>query len=226
MPNSYYYFESSEVSHERLLLEIELLKQLQEIDLLHNLNWKFYDTFTLKIFLQAGIYEVNDELIQRYRNNSNEFEQYNFIFQCIQKHEISSINENFKQQQQQQQISFIIILNIIFIIICFLFIIGLFIYEYNDQYYLLKLLDHPLTTKRRQLSFTDDLLIILLTFITSIILGCIIIATRFNRKIILFGIITLFIIIILLIKKVHQIIIFLFTYREIRWPMLYDYMYS
>ncbi|CAF1201376.1 unnamed protein product [Rotaria sordida] len=225
MPNSYYYFESSEVSHERLLLEIELLKQLQEINLLHNLNWKFYDTFTLKIFLQAGIYEVNDELIQRYRNNSNEFEQYNFIFQCIQKHEISSINENFKQQQQQQ-ISFIIILNIIFIIICFLFIIGLFIYEYNDQYYLLKLLDHPLTTKRRQLSFTDDLLIILLTFITSIILGCIIIATRFNRKIILFGIITLFIIIILLIKKVHQIIIFLFTYREIRWPMLYDYMYS
>ncbi|CAF3210505.1 unnamed protein product [Rotaria sp. Silwood2] len=226
MPNSYHYFESGEVSHERLLLEIELLKQLQQANLLNNLDWKLYDTFSLKIFHQIGIYEVNDELTQRYRNNSNEYEQYNFISQCIQKHEISSINENFKQQQQT---SLIIILNTIFIFICLLFIIGFFIYEYikyDHKYYLLKLLNHPLTTKRRHLSFTDDLSIILLTFTSSIILGCIIIATRFNRKIILFGIFALLIIVLLLIKKGQQIITILLTYRELRWSMLYDYMYS
>ncbi|CAF3936160.1 unnamed protein product, partial [Rotaria sp. Silwood1] len=48
MPNSYHYFESNEISYERLLLEIELLKQLQEINLLKNLDWKFYDTCALK----------------------------------------------------------------------------------------------------------------------------------------------------------------------------------
>ncbi|CAF1020615.1 unnamed protein product [Rotaria sp. Silwood1] len=225
MPNSYHYFESNEISYERLLLEIELLKQLQEINLLKNLDWKFYDTYALKIFFQAGIYEVNDELLQRYRNNSNEFEQYNFISQCIEKYQISSINENFKQQQT----SLIIILNIIFVFICILFVIGLFTYEYikyDHQHSLFKLLDHPLTSKRRHLSFTDDLLLILLTFTSSIILGCIIIATRYNRKIILFEIFALFIIIILLIKKNHHIIIFLLTYRELRWSTLYDYMYS
>ena len=225
MPNSYHYFESGEVSHERLLIEIELLKQLKQADLLDNLDWKSYDTPALRLFLQAGIREVNDELIQRHRNTSNEFEQFDFISQCIQKHQISPIKDNFKQQKT----SLILILNTIFIFISLFSVIGLFIYEYikyNHQHRLLKSLDRPLTSKQRHLSFTDDLPIILLTFASGIILACIIVATRYSRKLIVFGIFALIIIIILLIKKGHEIITFLSKYRELRWPMLYDYMYS
>ena len=226
MPNSYHYFESGEVSHERLLLEIELLKQLQEANLLHNLDWKSYDTSALSLFVQAGIQEANDELTQRHVNHTTKFEQFDFIQQCIRKHQISpSIKNNLKQQQTPLTL----ILNSIFIIICLLFVIGLFIYEYiksNHQHHFLQSLDHPLTAKRRHLTFIDDLPIILLTFTSGVILGCTIFATRFSRKIILFGIFALLITIVLLIKKSHQIITFLSKYRELRWPMLYDYIYS
>jgi len=225
MPTRYHYFESGEVSHERLLLEIELLKQLQQANLLQNLEWNSYDTSALRIFLQAGIREANDELSQRYINNSNKIEQYDFIHRCIEKYQKSPIRENFKQQR----FSFPLILNTIFIFIGLSFVIGLFIYEYitfNHQHHLFTSLNHPLTTKRRHLSFTDDLPVILLTFTCAIILGSTMIATRFSRKIILFGIVALLSIITVLIIKCHQIIIFLSKYRELRWPMLYDYMYS
>jgi hypothetical protein len=193
MPNRYHYFESGEVSHERLLLEIELLKQLQQANLLQNLDWNSYDTSALKIFLQAGIREANDELSQRYINNSNKVEQYDFIHQCIEKHQKSPIEENFKQQR----FSFPLILNIIFILICLFFVIYEYI-KFNHQHHLLTSLDHPLTTKRRYLSFTDDLSVIVLTFTCAIILGSTMIATRFSRKIILLGIVALLIIIIFL----------------------------
>jgi hypothetical protein len=225
MPNAYHYFQSGEVSHERLLLEIEVLKQLRDADLLQDMNWNAYDTPALKLFHRSGIEEVNKELIRRYGNHSNQFEQCDFIQQCIRKHQRSRIKENFKQQR----ISFPLVVNIIFIFICLFFVIGLFIYEdmkFHHQHHLFKSLDHPLTTKRRQLTFTDDLTIILLTFTSAIILGSIIMATRASRKIILLGIIAFLMIIIFLFIKCRQIITFLAKYRELRWPMLYDYMYS
>jgi hypothetical protein len=225
MPNSYHYFESGEVSQERLALEIELLKQLQDANLLQNLDWNEYDTSALRLFHQAGIREVSQELTRRYGNQPKKCEQNDFIEQCIRKHRIYSIKDNFKQQR----ISFPLILNIIFILICLSSVIGLFIYQYikfNHQHHLIKSLDRPLTTKRRHLSLTDDLPIILLTFTCALILGSSIIATRFSRKIILFGIFVLVIIIIFLILKVHQMITFLSKYRELRRSMLYNYMYS
>ncbi|CAF1923059.1 unnamed protein product [Rotaria magnacalcarata] len=225
MPNPYHYFESGEISPERLLLEIELLKELKKADLLYNLDWASYDTHALKCFLDAGIEEVKEELTQRFRAKTNDFKQYDFICQSIQKHQVSPIGENFKKQQ----ISFTVIFNTIFIFICIFFVIGLFTYEYikiDHQHHLLKSLDHPLTAKQRRLSFANDLSIIFLAFASGISLGCIIIATRFRRKIIILGIVTLCIIMILVTRKIHQIITFLSTYREIRWPMLYDYMFS
>lgn len=225
MPNPYHYFESGEVSHERLFLEIELLKQLQDANLLQNLDWNAYDTSALKLFHQAGIREATKELTRRYGNQPNECEQYDFIEQCVRKHRIYPVMENFKHQR----ISCPLILNIIFILVCLSSVIGLFIYQYikfNHQHHLIESLDRPLTTKRRHLSFTDDLSVILLTFTCALILGSSIIATRFSRKIILFGIFALVIIILFLILKVHQMITFLSKYRELRWPMLYDYMYS
>ncbi|CAF1351771.1 unnamed protein product [Adineta steineri] len=225
MPNSYHYFESSEVSHKRLFLEIEILKELQQAGLLHNLEWNSYDTIALNLFIQAGIQEANDELSRRSVNHSYDFEQLNFIDQCIQKHQTSpSINEQFKQQK----ISLPLIFNGIFIFLCLSFIIGFLIYEFikfNHQHPLIKSLDHSLTTKRRYLSFTDDLLLILITLTSAIILGSIIIATRFSRKIILLAIVLLVITVSLLIMKSYQIIIFLLKYRELRWPALYDYLY-
>ena len=226
MPNPYYYFESGEVSYERLLLEIELLKRLKCTDLLHHLNWKFYDTTALKIFLQVGIDEVIPELTRRFRHDSNEFEQLNFIYQCIQKYQVDPIKENFKHKQPT---SLILILDTIMIFICLFFVIGLSIYEFiqfDSRHHLLKSLDHPLTARRRHLSITDDLSVILLTFASSLLVGFIIFATRFSQKIILFGTITLFVIIILLVQKNYQLIIFLSTYRELRWAKLYDYLYS
>lgn len=225
MPNPYHYFESGEVSQERLALEIELLKQLQEIDLLQNLDWSAYDTAALRLFHQAGIREASNELIRRDGNYSNEVEQSDFIEECIRKHQVLPSRENFKQRG----ISLPLCLNMIFIFICLVFVIGLFIYQYikfNHQHPLFQSLDRPLTTKRRHLLFTDDLPVILLTFTCAMILGSIIIATRFSWKIILFGIVVMVIVILFLIIKVHQIISFLSKYRELRWPMLYDYMYS
>ena len=156
MPNSYHYFESGEVSQERLDLEIELLKQLQEANLLKNLNWNEYDTSALRLFHQAGIRDVSKELIQRYGDQPKECEQNDFIEQCIRKHRLSPIKGNFKQQR----ISFPLILNILFIFICLSSVLGLFIYQYikvNHQHHFTESLDRPLTTKRRHLSFTDDL---------------------------------------------------------------------
>lgn len=220
MPNNYHYFESGEVSDERLLLEIQLLKQLQKENLLENLDWKSYDTFALEIFSKEGIREVNNEI-------SKSIEYNHFIQQCIIKHEKSIIKENF--QQKQQRFSLPLIINIIFIFICLFFVIGLFIYEYihyNHQHPLFNSLEHPLTTKRRHLLFTDDLSIILLTFTTTLILTSTIIATGLNKKIILFAIILILIIIIYLIIKGHQILTFLSKYRELRWTIVYDYIYS
>jgi hypothetical protein len=223
MPNSYHYFESGEVSYERLLLEIELLKQLQEADLLDDLDWTLYDTSALVLFVQSGIREANHELSLRHTNHSDDFQQkskqYHFIYQCIRKHQTSQIKEKLKHQS----ISWHLI--IIFIFICLAFVIGLYI-KFDHQHRLLTSLAHSLTAKRRHLSFTNDLPIILLTFASAIVLGCTIAATRFSRKIILVGIFALLLIVILLIKKAHHIITFLSTYRELRWPMLYDYMYS
>jgi hypothetical protein len=219
MPNSYHYFESGEVSQERLDLEIELLKQLQEANLLKNLNWNEYDTSALRLFHQAGIREVSKELIQRYGDQPKECEQNDFIEQCIRKHRLSPIKENFKQQR----ISFPLILNILFIFICLSSVLGLFIYQYikfNHQHHFTESLDRPLTTKRRHLSFTDDLSVILLTFTSVLILSSSIIATR------VFGIFAFAIIIALLIFKVHQVITLLSEYRELQWPKLYNYMYS
>lgn len=218
MPNNYYYFESSEISYERLILEIQLLKQLKEKNFLQNLQWNAYDTPALKLFLQEGIDEVKYELSQRFRNHSKKSEYDDFIKYSIENYRSSSY-------LSQQTFSFPFIVNIIFISICLFSIIGLFIYQYNYEDNSFNILKHPLTTKQRQLSFLDDLSIILLTFTTIMILALIILARRLNKKLILFGIILLAIIIIYLIIKYYLIIRFLSTYRELRWPMVCDYIY-
>ncbi|UJR09482.1 hypothetical protein I4U23_013720 [Adineta vaga] len=213
MPNTYHYFESGEVSYERLSLEIEILKQLQKANLLHNIHWNWNK-------------DAKNELTHRHNHRRKNVKQLNFIKQFIHQYrQSSSINEHIGKKKTLLPLIF----NIGFLIVCLLFIIGLFVYEYiqfNHQHHLLKTLDYPLTAKRRQLSFTDDLFIILLTFTSCIILTCIIIATRFNRYIILFGFFTLIILIILLIAKVSYVVTFLSKYREIRWPDLYDYLHS
>ena len=225
MPNSYRYFESSEVSKERLDLEIELLKHLQEINLLENLDWSEYDTSALRQFHQAGIKEATNEFLRRQGNDSKKFLQYNFIQECIAKYRKAPVEEKL----QQRYISFVLIISIFFISICLSSVISLYIYEYikfNHQHQLFTTLNHPLTTKRRYLSFTDDLSVILLTCTTIIITYSIILATRLNRKIILFGIVALILVISFIIIRSYQLITFLVQYRELRWSMIYDYMYS
>ena len=225
MPNPYRYFESGEVSLERFALEIELLKQLQDVNLLHNLDWGAYDSAALRQFQQAGVCEAGQELMRRQGHCPTKVEQAGFIEECIRKHRTSIIDENLKQQR----FSLPLCLNMIFVLICLIFVIGLFVYQYikfNHQHPLFQSLDRPLTTKRRHLSFTDDLPILLLTFACAIILGSTIIATRFSRKMILLGIFLLVGVIVFLIVKLNQIVSFLSKYRELRWPKLYYYMYS
>lgn len=217
MPNSYRYFESGEVSLDRFIIEVELLKELKKFDLLNGIDWSFYDTQALKIFLQAGIDEVNYELNRRYRKGSKEC---NVINLCVQKHRTE---KNFKKQN----VSFIIIFNTMFVIISVLFLIGFFIYEYRKfDNHLFKTFDHPLTAKRRHLSFVDEFSIILLALTSGMILSYIIKTTKFSRKLILLGMVAFIIIILLVMRKTYQIVSFLSTYRELRWSMLYDYMYS
>lgn len=225
MPNPYRYFESGEVSLERLTLEIELLKQLQDVNLLHHLDWNAYDSAALQQFQQAGIHEAGQEFMQRQGISRRNIEHVEFIEECLRRHRTSPIEETF----QRQKCSLPLGLNMIFVFICLTFAIALFVYQYikfNQQHPLFQALDRPLTTKRRHLSFTDDLPILLLTFVCAIILGSTMIATRFSRKIILLGIFVLIVVVFFLIIKLNQIVSFLSKYRELRWPKLYDYMYS
>ena len=225
MPNPYHYFESAEVSVDRFALEIQLLKQLQNVNLLHDLDWSAYDTAALRRFQQVGIDEAGEELMRRQGSRPKQVKQLDFIESCIRKHRESPMKETLKRQKMF--LSFY--LNMIFVFVCLISVIGLFVYQYiafNRQHPLFQSLDRPLTTKRRHLSFTDDLPILLLTFACAIILASIIIATRFSRKMILLGVLVLVMILVLLIVKLHQIVSFLSKYRELRWSKLYDYMYS
>ncbi|CAF1442732.1 unnamed protein product, partial [Didymodactylos carnosus] len=136
MPNEYYYFESDEVSIDRLQLEIELLKQLQASNLLSGIEWKQYDTKALKLFVKNGIKEAHDELKLRQIDNPAEL------------------------RRKYEDLDFVR---------------RLYIYEYlmiDRQNYLLRPLDKPLTSKRRRLSSTDDIPIILLTFCTLVSSAC------------------------------------------------------
>ncbi|CAF0954788.1 unnamed protein product [Adineta ricciae] len=223
MPNSYHYFEAGEVSLQRIQLEIEILRQLQEANLLYDIDWGAYDTVALKLFVQAGINEVKNELDRRQTQQITSFEQVNFIKLSVQRSFVKQ--EDF----QSKSSSVILILNTVLIIFCILSIGGLLLYEYvhfNDEHRLFMTLDYPLTAKRRQLSFTDNLSIILLTFTSYLVVSYVITATRLNRKLILFGILTLLIVILFLIRKVYQVMTFLSKHREIRWANLYDYLNS
>lgn len=229
MPNCYHYFESGEISSDRFLVEIELLKQLQAVDLLHDLDWTSYDTPALISFVQAGINEAKDELRLRRTDQTNPSEerqaQEDFIDRCLERHRQSPIDPSYPHER----ISRHMMVNIVFILVSLIFLVGFFIYEYvrfNGHHPFMFTLNRPLTTQRRHLSFTDDLFVILVAFSSVLILGCIIATTRVSRKTILVEIVAFFIVVLLLIGKVQQIIRFLSMFREQPSARLYAYMYS
>ena len=229
MPNCYHYFESGEVSSDRFLIEIELLKQLQTAGLLHDLDWTSYDTPSLISFVQAGINEAKDELTWRRTDHANASEerqaQEDFIDQCLERHRQPPIDQNYPHEE----ISRHMIVNVVFVLVGLTFLLGFFIYEYvrfNGHHPFMFTLHRPLTTQRRHLSFTDDLFVVVVAFSSGLILGCIIATTRVSWKMILLEIVAFFIIVLLLIGKVQQIIRFLSMFREQPSSRLYAYMYS
>ena len=229
MPNSYHYFESGEVSSDRFLIEIELLKQLQTADLLHDLDWTSYDTPALISFVQAGINEAKDELALRHTDHGNVSEerqaQEDFIGQCLERHRQTLIAQNYPDKR----ISRHMIVNIVFVLVSLIFLLGFFIYEYvrfSGHHPFMLTLHRPLTTQRRHLSFTDDLFVVVVAVSGGLILGCIIATTRVSRKMILLEMFAFFIVVLLLIGKVQQIIRFLTMFREQPSSRLYAYMYS
>ena len=218
MPNSYRHFESGEVSRERLRLEIELLKNLQRADLLHDLDWTLYDTPARILFVEAGLHAVHGGYSKEPIRRLN---QTIFIQHCLRQHPRSFDDGGAKQQR----VSRLFMIHLIFLLVSLVFLIAFAIY--NDvRPPLLASLDAPLTSKRRHLSFTDDLVVVLLAAASGIALGCVMVATRFRRRIVLLGIFLQLIMIVLLIAHVDRIARFLSRYRERRWPLLYDYMYS
>ena len=218
MPNSYRYFESGEVSHERLRLEMELLTSFQRADLLHDLDWTSYDTPALILFVEAGLHAPHRESSKEPVRRSN---QTAYIQHCLQHHPRSIDNGSAKRQR----VSRLLIINLICLLVCLVLLIALAIYNHARPP-LLAPLDAPLTSKRRHLSFTDDLVVLLLVAASGIALGCVMVATRFSRRILLLGIFLQLILIVLLITHVDRVTRFLSRYRELRWPLLYDYMYS
>lgn len=226
MPNCYHYFESGEVSSGRLLIEIELLKQLQTAGLLHDIEWTSYGTPALISFVQAGINEAKDELTSRRTDYSEERQaQEDFIDQCLERHRQSPIDQRYSHER----ISRHMIVNVAFVLVGLTFLLGFFIYEhvrFNGHHPFMFTLNRPLTTQRRHLSFTDDLFVVVVAFISGLILGCIIATTRVSRKMILLEIFAFFIGVLLLIGKVQQIIRFLSMFREGPSRGLYAYMYS
>lgn len=224
MPNACRYFESGEVSHQRLLIEVELLKQLHEADLLRDLAWTSYDTPALCHFVQAGVKEAEDELVQRFPPRLENFEHRHFVQQYLQHQNISP---SIEETSSRRKLPLLLIFNVAIVVAGLSFALGLIVYDYiHRPGHLLRPLDFPLTTKRRRLSFSDDLPIVLLTFAGCILLGCVISATRFSRTIMIFAAVAAAAIAALLISKTYRVMTFLLKYRERRWPGLYDYLNS
>ena len=130
MPNEYYYFESDEVSIDRLQLEIELLKQLQESNLLLGIEWKQYDTKALKLFVKNGIKEAHDELKLRQIDNPAElrrkYEDLDFVRRCIQRRceHISATQRHSTKTSLLTSIQILspILVNQAFVLACLIFI--------------------------------------------------------------------------------------------------------
>jgi hypothetical protein len=226
MPFIYYYFESSEVAHERFRVEIELLKQLQTGDLLHDLDWSSYDTLALTYFVRIGIEQAKKELIERQITTNgisyNRRIQLDFVHQCCRQW---SNNERVRVKHMPRHL----LVNVAFIVVTIGILYAMFIHEsirYHGQHVFRQTLTRPLTSQRRHLTFNDDLLMIILTIVTSIVVGCTIVATRWHRTIVLLGMIILFFIVSLLVKKMQQIIVFLSTFREQPWRHLFNYFHS
>ena len=229
MPNCYHYFESGEVSNGRFLIEIEILKQLQEAGLLHDLDWTWYGTSALIHFVRAGIDDAKDELALRQIDNTNSSEekraQDDFIAQCLQRHRHSPVDESYPRER----ISLHVIINLVFFLAGLIFLLGFLIYEYvrfHGHHPFVLTLNRPLTTQRRHLSFTDDLFVVLVAFSSGLILGCIIVTTRISRKMMLLEIAAFVVVGLVLGGKVQQIIVFLSKFRERSSPHLYAYIYS
>jgi len=216
MPYDYHYFESGEMSDDRLRLEIELLKFLQDHNLLENLSWNDYDTCALRIFHQIGIRQASKALFERHAKNTNEFKQYHFIKQC------QNVIVSSKSMSKQ-----ILSMSFYLSILSFCSVIGFVLFEYVLNKNQITNLQQPLTTKKRHLSLIDNLSIILLTFATITIVCSIIILTRImHRKLICLEFILLLTILSFLSMKIFQILTFLSIYRESRWLNIYDYTYS
>ena len=229
MPNPYHYFESSEVSRERLLLEIELIKQLQESHLLENIDWSSYDSSALNLFLRAGVLQVSKELEHRQIDQEDSSEilsiQMDFIRQFIQHQQDKPVDS----RTNQSKITFRFLFNAIWLGISILFLFFIFIRDqikYSDQHTFLRLLNRPLTGKQRHLSSNDDHFIILLNIINAITLAYTIISIRFSRKMLFICICLQFTGLIIVIIRMQQIFHFLSEFREIRWTTFDNYLYS
>ena len=208
MPNSYRYFESGEVSDERLFLEIELFKRCDRTDL-NGIDWSAYDTPFLRTLAQSGIDQVHDELIRR-EMIEDEKNHQNFIEQCLRR----PVAMDERQEVSKRSWS------LIFILISLHLVVGYFLYEYvhhGGKHPFQQSLNRPLTARRRHLSFNDDFFIVLLTTTMASVVAGIIVATRYNRWILLIGILVALILLFVGLQKAKQIVMFLSKFRESRW---------
>lgn len=215
MPNAYRYFQSGEISDQRFFLEIELLKKAETNDF-DGFQWDEYDTPFLRALVHVGLTHAKEALAEREKDHRDpskvQQKQIDFIHQCLERHERKSMTN--EEMFSRSKSFFPLISNLILAIISLFLLGGYFLSE------------HPLTARRRHLFFTDDLSLVLLTSTMALTIACVIMATRFNRWILLIGILIAVGLVILGFGKAKRIIGFLSKFREKRWPNLYDSTYS
>ena len=209
MPNSYRYVESGEVSDERLSLELELFRQCERTEL-HGIDWSAYDTPFLRTLAQMGIDQVHEELIRREMSEEKEGQQ-SFIEQCRRRSMVTD------ERQEVSKRSW----SLLFVMISLYLVAGYFLYDsvrHHGEHPFQHSLNRPLTARRRHLSFNDDFFIVLLTLTLASAVACIVVATRFNRWILLTGILLAMVLLFIGLLKADQIVVFLSKFRESRWP--------
>jgi hypothetical protein len=185
MPNPYRYFESGEIAFERVLLEVELLRALQQQDRLNDLDWHCYDTTALNIFAQAGIEQASVALAHRQARYDVHRSQL-FVKQCLQRYEPSA-STNY---QCDDRVSSPIIVNTAFGLLGVVFIFIWTIVE------LVRSSNDPTSRRavRRYGSLDTDLFIVVVTGVSALLLLCYLIALRWTRHVLLSGFLVLLIV--------------------------------
>lgn len=208
MPNVYRFFESSEISRERLFCEMELMKSLKNSKIIENFDWSKFDSSVLEKFSAFGFVEIRDELDRR--RFDGRFVSRRIFFRQILAQICSRPAERKVSMKNSTKNLFVNLFGF-FLIFSLIFVVFVENFDKNPTN------KRNLTSKIRHVTSIDDFLLVFLVLLFFIAFSFLLVSIRISRKVFLFSSIVLTKIFFIILFQTEKTVRFLNDFRLVRW---------